>query len=184
MPSIFVITGPSGVGKTTVARELAKHRLSLRKVITCTTRAPRPGEANDVDYHFLDLAAFGRLIESGGMFEFGYHYGNLYGSRTADVESLTAQGYDVLFVVDVDGAVSIRRDHPEAVVIFLDAESTSELIARMEARDHGTTAGRADRVAAIERERAYGTTCDHRVVNTEGQLDITVATIDRIMENR
>jgi len=184
MPKTYVITGPSGVGKTTIALELERRRPSLKKVITSTTRPPRPGEADGVDYHFLDAATFKRLAEEGKMFESAFHYGNDYGSRMEDVTALTEKGFDVLFVVDVVGARSIKRDHPEAVTIFVDVESTDELVARMEARDNGATEGRAERISAVERERAYGAECDVRVINAEGRLDAAVATIDKIMENR
>lgn len=184
MANIYVITGPSGVGKTTVARELLKRRPTLRKVVTCTTRPPRPGERDGADYHFLTTEEFHRLVDEGKMFESAHHYGNDYGSRAEDVRSLIEQNNDVVFVVDVEGAKSIRRDHPETTVVFLDAESTEDLIARMETRDKGATDGRSERIASIERERTFGATCDHRVVNTDGQLEATVATIDKIMNNR
>lgn len=181
MPKTYVITGPSGVGKTTVAYELLKRRPTLKKVVTCTTRPPRPGETDGVDYHFLDADAFARLVAEGRMFESAFHYGSHYGSRTEDVGRLVADGFDVLFVVDVVGAQTIKRDHPEAVTIFIDAASTEELVERMESRDKGMGAGREDRIAAIDRERAYAAECDHRVVNRTGALAETVAAVETIM---
>jgi guanylate kinase len=182
MPGIFVITGPSGVGKTSIAYALLGRRPNLKKVVTCTTRRPRDGERDGVDYHFLDADAFKRLIGENGLFEHAFHYGNHYGSRRADVDALLAGGNDVLFVVDVVGAAAIKRDHPEAVTVFVGAESADELVARMESRDKGAGAGRGERLAAIERELAYAAACDHVVTNRTGSLDLAVADVAAIMD--
>ncbi len=184
MARIYVITGPSAVGKTTVANRLLEARPTLRKVVTCTTRPMRPNETDGVDYHFLDAETMERLIADGKMFESARVYDRIYGSRMSDVEAILATGNDVLFVIDVQGTRTIKRDHPEAVTIFIDAASTDELVARMEARDKGTTANRTERIAAIDAERAYGAECDHRVVNPQGALAETVRTVGEIMDRR
>lgn len=183
MPKIFVITGPSGVGKTTVAYELLKRRPTLKKVVTCTTRPPRPGETDGVDYHFLSLDEFARLKDAGAMFEAEEVYpGRFYGSRQSDVDALLAGGNDVLFVVDPKGARTIKREHPDVVTVFIDAASTGELLQRIQDRDRGATADLAARVAAIDAERAIGSECDHRVVNPHGALEATIRAVSDIMD--
>ena len=184
MPRIYVITGPSAVGKTTVATRLLESRPTLQKVVTCTTRPMRPNETDGIDYHFLDAEAMERLIADGRMFESARVYDRVYGSRMSDVEAILATGNDVLFVIDVQGTRTIKRDHPEAVTIFIDAATTEELVARMEARDKGATANRAERIAAVEVERAYGEECDHRVVNPQGALAETVRKVAEIMDRK
>lgn len=178
---LYIITGPSGVGKSSVAMELLKRRPTLKKVVTCTTRAARAGEVNGAAYHFIDREMFQRLIEAGEMFEWDEHYGQLYGSRTQDVEALMHAGNDVLFVVDVAGASTIKRLNSDATVLFLEAESVDQLLKRIERRDNGATVGLAARREAIESEMAYAPSANHRIVNREDMLDETVAQIETLM---
>ncbi len=184
MPNIYILTGPSGVGKTTIARELLKRVPTLKKVVTCTTRPIRPQETDGIDYHFLSNDEMKHLIDSGEAFEWANVYGRFYASRTTDVHQILETGNDVLFVIDVQGATTIRQNHPEAVTIFIDAESNEDLLVRLESRDHGNTVNRTERLAAIEQERAFGAKCDHRVVNPTGKLTETIDTIDKIIQNR
>lgn len=184
MPRIYVITGPSAVGKTTVATRLLESRPTLKKVVTCTSRPMRSNETDGVDYHFLERNAMQAMIEGGQMFEHANVYDRLYGSRLSDVEAILATGSDVLFVIDVQGAATVKHDHPKAVTIFIDAGSTEELVTRMEARDKGATANRAERIAAIDAERAYALDCDHRVVNPQGALAETVRKVGEIMDRQ
>lgn len=179
---LYVITGPSGVGKSSVAMELLKRRPTLKKVVTCTTRAPRVGEVNGAAYHFIDRDTFQRLIDAGEMFEWDEHYGQLYGSRTQDVEALMHAGNDVLFVVDVAGASTIKQTYSDTTLLFLEAESVDRLLERIERRDSGATSGLASRREAIEREMAYAPKADHRIVNRENMLDETVAQIEALMD--
>ncbi|MBI5793558.1 guanylate kinase [Candidatus Uhrbacteria bacterium] len=181
--NIFIITGPSGVGKTTVAMELLKRRPQLKKVVTCTTRSPREGEVNGVSYHFLGKETFQQLIDHDELFEWDEHYGNFYGSRRSDVRALIDSGNDVLFVIDVEGAKTIQQEHPDTRVIFIDAESDDVLMKRLTARDQGKTVNLEERLRAIQNERSYGATCEYRVVNQEGNLEKTVQEVLGIMEH-
>jgi len=108
-PILLLISAPSGAGKTTLCTNLLEAVPNLRRAITCTTRAPREGEQDGVDYHFLDPATFLRRVESGHFLEHANVYGNSYGTLRSEVLEKLAGGFDVLINVDVQGAASIRR---------------------------------------------------------------------------
>jgi guanylate kinase len=181
--NLYVITGPSGVGKTTVAMELLERRSNLKKVVTCTTRSIREGEVAGESYYFLSEEAFKNHIEQDEMFEWARVYETYYGSRKQDVEDLLASGNDVLFVIDVQGAKTIREDHPEATILFLKAESDQELMDRIVKRDQGATTNLEERKAALQDEMAFGKTCKHQIVNKHGELEQTVQTIMNLMNS-
>jgi guanylate kinase len=162
--------------------ELLKRRANLKKVVTCTTRPIREGEVDGVSYHFLDRETFQRHINTGAMLEWDEHYDNLYGSRRSDVEALMEAGHDVLFVVDIAGAQTIKKENPDATLFFVEAESTPQLLDRIVRRDKGNTVGLEERKAAIEQELIFAKSADHRVVNREGKLDETVAKIQTLMD--
>jgi guanylate kinase len=180
---LYILTGPSGVGKTTVAKELLAQRPSLKKVVTCTTRPPRDGEVDGVAYHFLDKQTIEDLIAREEMFEWDVHYGGYYGSRNLDVEELLSSGSDVLFVVDVAGAKTIKENNPEAVVIFLTAENEETLLNRIDKRDQGKTANLDERKRALEDELAFGQTVEHKILNKTGALDETIEAVGTLMDN-
>ena len=108
-PLMFLISAPSGAGKTTLCTNLLTLNPNMRRAITCTTRAPRAGEKDGVDYHFLDPATFLRRVQSGHFLEHATVYGNSYGTLKSEVMEKLDRGCDVLINVDVQGAASIRK---------------------------------------------------------------------------
>ncbi len=180
--NLYVITGPSGVGKTTVAHELLKRRENLSRLITCTTRAIRPGEKDGVDYHFLSKDQFAELVAAGEMFEYAHHYGNDYGNRTADLNRLLESGKDVLMVLDVVGARTVHQKRPDAFVIFITPDSPDILRKRIERRDPSKAANVEERLSALPEEMAFAEECQAVVENQDGKLDETIAEVERQMD--
>ncbi|MFN4072411.1 MAG: guanylate kinase [Thermus sp.] len=127
---LFVMTGASGVGKGTV-RAKVLERTRLFYSISMTTRPPRPGERDGVDYYFVDRAAFEALLREGGFLEHAEYVGHLYGTPKAPVERALARGEDVLLEIEVQGALQVKEKKPEAVLIFLLPPSLSELKRRL-----------------------------------------------------
>lgn len=142
-PILLLISAPSGAGKTTVCRQLLACRPRLWKAVTCTTRPPRPGERNGIDYYFLDGAGFAEQLQAGSFIEHATVYGYNYGTLKSEILSKLRAGTDVLLNVDVQGAASIRqqvRHEPELaqalVTVFLTPPSLAILEQRL--RDRGT----------------------------------------------
>lgn len=131
---IVVISGPSGVGKSTVISEVRNQRQSLTFSISYTTRKPRSGEENHVHYHFVDMEVFSRMIEAGEFLEYACYQGQYYGTSRADVEALVQSGHDVLLDIEVQGGAQVRHLCPEATLIFVIPPSFGELSRRLRGR--------------------------------------------------
>jgi guanylate kinase len=158
-PLLLLISAPSGAGKTTLGDGLLRQNPTLRRVITCTTRAPRPGEVDGVDYHFLSREDFAARIEAGEFLEHATVYGRSYGTLSQSVRNLLAQGMDALLTIDVQGAESVRRlaalDETlgaALVTLFLCPASRPELVRRLAGRGTETPEILAQRLAAASEE--------------------------------
>lgn len=162
---LFVISGPSGVGKGTLVAEVLKRLPHVRRAVTYTTRPPRPSEVTGQDYHFVSPAEFERLKAQGAFLEWAEVYGNFYGSPRAEVERLRDSGYDVVLVLDVQGALAVKRQCPEAVLIFVEPPSMAELQRRLEARGADPPDAVARRLAKAQWEMQQAALFDYRVLN-------------------
>ncbi|WP_029521679.1 guanylate kinase [Persephonella sp. KM09-Lau-8] len=131
---LFILSSPAGGGKTTLANLLIKEIPNLKRVITCTTRKPRPGEKNGVDYYFLSKEEFERRIKENDFLEYAIVHGNYYGTPKKEVEEELQKGFDLLLIIDVQGMRQIVSNKKDVVTIFILPPSLDELVRRMKER--------------------------------------------------
>ena len=132
--TLFVVSAPSGAGKTTLCREMRLRLSDLAYSVSVTTRAPRPGEIDGTDFRFVSEAQFGDLLAKNEMAEWATVHGNLYGTPAAPLEAALRAGRDVLLDIDTQGAAQLRERYPDAVLIFVVAPSMRELEQRLRER--------------------------------------------------
>jgi guanylate kinase len=165
MARVFVITGPSGVGKGTLIRGLLDRVPGLELAVSATTRQPRPGEEDGVDYHFLSDDEFDRLVRGGGFVEHATYSGNRYGTLRSELDRRLARGAGVVLEIELQGARQVRASMPEAVQIFIAPPSPDALRARLVGRGTDDAAQVEERLKAAERELAAQDEFAHVVVN-------------------
>lgn len=136
MGKVFILSAPSGAGKTTVARKVLEQVPELVRVVTYTTREPRPGEQDGQDYRFISKEEFEAKIKEGFFLEYANVYGNYYGTPKKEIDELLSLGKDVLLIIDVQGAFKVKSLMREAVSIFLLPPSLEELKRRIEGRGY------------------------------------------------
>ena len=181
---LVIISGPSGVGKDTIIDALRKrhHDPDYHYVVTCTTRARRPGEVDGVDYHFLDRDAFVAQHAAGEFLEANEVHGNWYGTPRRQVREALAAGRDAILKIDVQGAQVVKEKVPGALLIFLIPPSLEDLFQRLRSRATETAdeLELRQRNAAIElaRQEDY----DYVVTNETGQVERTAERIDEIID--
>jgi guanylate kinase len=162
---VLVITGPSGVGKGTLIRRVMERVPELELSVSATTRPPRPGERDGVDYHFLSEPEFERRVAAGEFLEHAGYAGRRYGTLRSEVEPRHAAGVPVVLEIELDGARQIRRAMPDAVQVFIVPPSPEALRERLERRGTDDRAEVAARLATAARELEAQHEFDHRVVN-------------------
>jgi guanylate kinase len=176
---LVVISAPSGTGKTTLCVQTLAARPIMARAITCTTRAPRPGEKDGVDYYFLDAADFLKRVQAGNFLEHATVYGNSYGTLKSEVLGKLRAGKDVLLNVDVQGAAAIRAHagedpelKPVLVTVFLTPPSMNVLEARLKKRGQDSPQNIAKRLAVARQEIAQWKNFDYLIISSSIAEDV------------
>jgi guanylate kinase len=177
--NLFVVVAPSGAGKTSLVNELLRRDGRIRLSISHTTRAPREGEAQGREYHFVERNAFERMIASGDFLEHANVYGNYYGTSRRWIEAELAGDNDVLLEIDWQGARQVRKLFPEMIGIFILPPSIAELARRLEARGKDAPATIATRMASARNEVSHVLEFEYIIVNEE--FDSAVSDLQAIV---
>jgi guanylate kinase len=180
-PRLFVISGPSGVGKDTVIESLRPRFPEAFFAVTATTRPRRPGEMEGVHYYFMDEATFAARLADGEFLESAVVYGFQYGVPRSPIRAALGRGQDVIVKVDVQGAASIRRLVPEAVLIFLTPESMASLLQRLRSRKTDDPETLLHRFGTANRELVTAGAFDYVIFNESERLERTLEQICAIV---
>ncbi|CAN3979570.1 guanylate kinase [Kitasatospora purpeofusca] len=165
-PRLTVLSGPSGVGKSTVVAHMRKQHPEVWLSVSATTRHPRPGEQHGVQYHFVDNDEFDKLIANGELLEWAVFAGNRYGTPRAAVQEKLERGEPVLLEIDLQGARQVRESMPEAQLVFLAPPSWDELVRRLTGRGTEPQDVIEKRLEAAKIELAAEPEFDTTLVNT------------------
>ena len=182
-PILFVLSGPSGVGKDAILSRMKALDIPLEFIVTVTTRPKRPGETDNVDYHFISNEEFKHLIECKDLFEHACVYGNYYGVPARPVREALSQGQDVIAKVDVQGAATIKKLIPRGVFIFLMPPSMEELAARLKKRRTESKEALEKRLETARDEIGRRSMFDYVVINEADRIDETVSQIQEIISS-
>ena len=165
--ALFIVSSPSGGGKTTLIKALLEAEPDLRLSVSYTTRAARPGEVNGRDYHFVALREFERMLEAADFLESAVIYGNRYGTSQKWIERQLQDGRDVLLEIDWQGAQQVRRLMRAAVSIFILPPSLAALESRLQGRGLDSAEEVARRLAAARDEMSHVSEYDYVIINEE-----------------
>jgi guanylate kinase len=181
-PIMVVISGPSGVGKDLTLKRMKELGYPFYFVVTATTRPRREGEVDGMDYFFVSKGEFAKMIEQDELLEHAVVYGDYKGIPKEQVRRALVSGQDVIMRIDVQGATTLRRIVPEAIFIYLSAESEEALVERLRERKTEPEDQLALRIATARQEQKRLDLFDYLVVNSNGKLDETCETIAAIIK--
>ncbi len=176
---LFVLSGPSGVGKGTIAKKLIERNKNVALSVSCTTRSPRQGEVDGREYFFLTKEDFKKKIENNGLLEYSEHFDNFYGTPRDFVEK-KLKAKDVLLEIDVNGGLKVKENMPEVVLIMILPPSVEEIRKRLIGRNTESAQEIEFRISRMEYEISKKDLYDYAVVND--QLDKAIEQIEQILE--
>jgi guanylate kinase len=181
-PLLIVISGPSGAGKDTILQRMKERELPFHFVVTATTRPRRENEIDGRDYFFVSKDEFARMIDEDELIEYAIVYGDYKGIPKQQVRDALASGKDVIMRIDVQGAETVRKLAPEAMLIFITVDSEEELLNRLRERKTETADALKLRMATARKELQRVGDFDYVVLNRDFHLDDTVDTIRAIIQ--
>jgi guanylate kinase len=181
-PLLVVISGPSGVGKDTVLTRMKERNLPFHFVVTATTRPRRENEEEGVDYFFITHDRFAEMIEQDELLEYAYVYNDYKGIPKSAVRQALQSGKDVIMRLDVQGAATINKLYPDALLVFLVPTSEEELVQRLKSRRTETPDELNLRIAMARQETKRINEFDYVLVNRDNELEETVDTIMSIIK--
>ena len=189
MNKIFILSGQSGVGKNTIFQLLEKGLSDFYRVITCTTRKPRPGEADGKDYFFLTDREFKNRIAEGRFLEYAHVHDWLYGTPLSEIEKAEKLGKNIFLTIDVQGATKLKREKPEVVTIFLKfaGDNLEQLVRDRIGRDSARNLSEDEiesRIVSAQKEAEYIKYYDYVVDNPEGHPEVAVQEIQEIITGK
>lgn len=164
---LYVVSAPSGCGKGTILEVVLKNNKNIYYSVSATTRSPREGEIDGTNYFFHSYEGFQKLVDDGGMLEYAKFCGNYYGTPRKEVEEKLAQGYDVILEIETNGAMQIKKNFPEAVLIFILPPSISELRRRLNKRHTESEEVIENRIEKAEGEIRCSAEYDYIMINAE-----------------
>ena len=180
-PLLIVLSSPSGAGKDAVLTRMKELDYPLEYITTVTTRPPRAKERDTIDYHFVSRGRFKEMISRNELLEWANVYGNLYGVPKQPVEQALNRGKDIVVKADVQGAASIKKILPQAILIFLLPPSREELVARLKERHTESPPDLALRTKTAEEEIKQLPLFDYVVVSQQDKVDLAVSDIKAII---
>ena len=180
-PLLIVLSGPSGVGKDTIMQRMQERGMPFHFVVTATTRPKRENETHGVDYFFVSKEEFARMIEENELIEFAIVYSDYKGIPKQQVREALESGKDVVMRLDVQGAETVRKLAPEALLIFITTQSEEELVGRLKARKTETPDELALRIATARKELKRVEAFDYVIINHDYKLDETVDVVRAII---
>ncbi len=170
--TIFMVVAPSGAGKSSLVNAVLKDDAQLMLSISCTTRAPRPGEEAGKHYRFVSEAQFKAMRHADALLEWAEVHGNFYGTPRDAIETALAQGRDVLLEIDWQGARQVRRHFPEAIGIFILPPSIEALETRLNQRGQDSASVIARRLLAAGSEISHAPECEYVIINQDFKLAV------------